>query len=135
MKYLMARCKIRDSTGRMCKNLGSIPWYWKNRKKKEKKEGLERWLSGQEWLAALPKVLSSVFCFFFFFFFFFFFYNQKFNNKDTISNMVKYTQLSPELKKNVSSSTVQSDNFVQNIQKINRKYRSTKIKKIFKENL
>lgn len=49
--------------------------------------------------------------------------------------MVKYTQLSPELKKNVSSSTVQSDNFVQNIQKINRKYRSTKVKKIFKENL
>ena len=77
---------------------------------------------------------SFLFCFVFCFFFFFF-YNQKFNNKDTISNMVKYTQLSPELKKNVSSSTVQSDNFVQNIQKINRKYRSTKIKKIFKENL
>ena len=95
---------------------------------------LDQWLS-VFCCSSNGNLLIFFFCFVFFFFFFFFFYNQKFNNKDTISNMVKYTQLSPELKKNVSSSTVQSDNFVQNIQKINRKYRSTKIKKIFKENL
>lgn len=37
--------------------------------------------------------------------------NQKFNNKDTIFNMVKYTWLSPDFKKQESSPTVQPYSF------------------------